>query len=136
MSKIKIIGMMLAFFLCAMNTVAQEDSTAAMAAASSSSVMPAEIDHLYFYIGGARRCQLLTANGMQSCMKTIVDFKRLHELQAEKINSAEDFIAMVVTNNDTTGKPNIVECRKSGEKLKTPMNEWLQAELANYRAAK
>ena len=136
MSKIKIIGMMLAFFLCAMNTVAQEDSTAAMAAASSSSVMPAEIDHLYFYIGGARRCQLLTANGMQSGMKTIVDFKRLHELQAEKINSAEDFIAMVVTNNDTTGKPNIVECRKSGEKLKTPMNEWLRAELANYRAAK
>ncbi|MFQ3323066.1 MAG: hypothetical protein ACI90U_000882 [Pseudomonadales bacterium] len=136
MGTIKIISMMLAFFLCAMNTVAQEDSTAAMATASSSSVMQAEIDRLYFYIGGARRCQLLTANSMQSGMKTIVDFKRLHELQADKINSAEDFIAMVATNNDTTGKLNIVECRKSGEKLKTPMNEWLKAELANYRAAK
>ena len=136
MGKIKIIGMMLAFFLCAMNTVAQEDSTAAMATASSSSVMQAEIDHLYFYIGGARRCQLLTASGMQSGMKTIVDFKRLHGLQAEKINSAEEFIAMVAANNGITGKLNIVECRKSGEKLKTPMNEWLQAELANYRVVK
>ena len=136
MGKIKIIGMVLAFFLCAMNAVAQEDSTAAMATASSSSVIQVEIDHLYFYIGGARRCQLLTANGMQSGMKTIVDFKRLYKLQAEKINSAEDFIAMVATNNDTTGKLNIVECRKNGEKLKAPMNEWLQAELANYRAAK
>jgi hypothetical protein len=135
MGKMKIITMILAFFLCTMNTTAQEDSTTIMATASSSIDIKVEIDHLYFYIGGARRCQLLTANGMQGGMKTIVDFKRLHELQADKIKSADDFVALVATNNETTGKLNIMECRKSGEKLKTPMNEWLQAELANYRAA-
>jgi hypothetical protein len=135
MGKMKIITMILALFLCAMNTAAQENSTTTMATASSSIDIKVEIDHLYFYIGGARRCQLLTTNGMQGGMKTIVDFKRLQELQADKIKSADDFIALVATNNETTGKLNIMECRKSGEKLKTPMNEWLQAELANYRAA-
>lgn len=93
-----------------------------------------EIDHLYYFIGGARRCQLLTVRGKQGRMKTIVDFQRLHEQQANDIKSAEDFITLVAANDLATGIPNIMECRKNGEKIKTSMHEWLQTELISYRS--
>jgi hypothetical protein len=127
--------MILAFSLCAMHIAAQNNNAAmTIESTSLTPVMQAEIDHMYFYIGGARRCYLLTSNGKQEGMKTIVDFKRLHEQQADKIKSAEDFIIMVATNDTSTGKANIIECRKNGEKIKTPMNDWLQVELDSFRA--
>lgn len=134
MSKIKHIVMILALSLCAMKSTAQDNSAITLASASSTVAMQAEIDHLYFFIGGARRCHLLTPNGKQDGMKTIVDFKRLHKENADKIQSTEDFIAMVASNDATAGKANIMECRKDGEKMKTPLNEWLQTELDDYRA--
>jgi hypothetical protein len=134
MSKIKNIVMILAFSLCAINTAAQDNPAVTVESASLTVAMQAEIDHLYFFIGGARRCHLLTPNGKQDGMKTIVDFKRLHEQQADKIKSTEDFITLVASNDASTGKANIMECRQNGEKIKTPMNEWLQTELDNYRA--
>jgi hypothetical protein len=41
---------------------------------------------------------------------------------------------MVASNDAAAGKANIMECRKDGEKMKTPLNEWLQTELDDYRA--
>ena len=41
---------------------------------------------------------------------------------------------MVASNDATNGTVNIMECRQDGEKIKTPLNVWLQAELDNYRA--
>jgi hypothetical protein len=134
MSKIKNIAMILALSLCAMKATAQDNSAITIDSASSAVAMQAEIDHLYYFIGGARRCHLLTSNGKQDGMKTIVDFKRLHEQSADKIKSTEDFIAMGASNDATNGKANIMECRQDGEKVKTPLNEWLQTELDNYRA--
>jgi hypothetical protein len=135
MSKIKNIILILAFSLCAMNSAAQDNSADTIKSASLTETVQVEIDHMYFYIGGARRCHLLTSNGKQDGMKTIVDFKRLHEQQAHKIESTEDFIAVVASNDASTGKTNIMECRKDGEKIKTPMNQWLQTELDSYRAS-
>ena len=134
MSKIKNIIMILAFSLCAMNSAAQDYTDSTMESASLTAVMQVEIDHIYFYIGGARRCHLLTSNGKQEGMKTIVDFKRLHEQQVDNIKSTEDFINIVASNNASSGKANIMECRQNGEKIKTPINEWLQTELDSYRA--
>jgi hypothetical protein len=132
MSTIKNITMIVALVLCAMSTQAQNQSSQAKAAAINETAQ-AEIDHLYFFIGGARRCHLLTASGMQDGMKTIVEFKELYQQQAGKINSTEDFIALVATNSASTGKANIVECRNNGEKVKVPMSFWLETELASYR---
>ncbi len=94
----------------------------------------AEIDHLFFYIGGARRCRLMTDNGLQDAMKTIVDFKQRYAAIADKVNSAEDFIAQVATNDPVNNKAYIMECRKSGAKQQLAMSDWLRTELVRYRS--
>ncbi len=94
-----------------------------------------EIDHLFFYIGGARRCSLMTNSGVQDNHRTMVALQQRYNAVKDKVTSAEDFIAHVATADNKTGRALYVQCRRDGKRVQIAMDLWLQTELELYRDA-
>ncbi|MEZ9196832.1 DUF5329 family protein [Shewanella sp. 10N.286.54.B9] len=88
-----------------------------------------EIDHLIAFIG-ATSCQYERNGALHSGLEAVEHIKNKAEYHAEKIESAEDFIAYAATKSMFSGRHYKIHCQGDAP---IESHLWLKAELDSFR---
>lgn len=89
-----------------------------------------EIDHLLAFVGSSG-CTYVRNGKQYDSAEARDHIERKYDYIKDRISTTEEFIRYAATESSISGKPYTVICGGEEE----PSADWLQRELARYRAA-
>jgi hypothetical protein len=89
-----------------------------------------EIDHLLAFVGSSG-CTYVRNGKQYESAEAREHIERKYDYIKDRISSTEEFIRYAATESSISGEPYKVICEGDEE----PSADWLQRELARYRAA-